>query len=181
MNGLFGITAMFDTPADMKEAAAGLRARGFQAFEAYTPYPIEGLGEIVHPGPKYFLPLLIFAGALLGAAGGYWIQYWGEAVNYPLNVGGRPFNSWPAFIVSTFEIMLLMAVTAGFFGLIAKSRLTRLYHPIFAAKGFERASRDRFFICVEARDPRFDASAVRDVFRELGAQEIEEVIEEVPA
>ncbi len=175
MKDLFGVIAVFDTPAAIKDAAARLRERGFRALEAYTPYPVEGLGQIVHPGPRLFLPLLIFAGAVLGAAGGYWIQYWDEAVNYPLNVGGRPYNSWPAFIVSTFEIMVLFAVTAGFFGLIAKSRLTRLYHPIFEAKGFERASRDRFVICVEARDPRFDAASIRDVFRELGAREIEEV------
>ncbi|HLH92205.1 MAG TPA: DUF3341 domain-containing protein [Xanthobacteraceae bacterium] len=175
MTDLFGVIGMFDTPAAVKDAAVRLRERGFRAFEAYTPYPVEGLDEIVHPGRRLFLPLLIFAGAILGAAGGYWIQYWDEAVNYPLIVGGRPYNSWPAFIVSTFEIMVLMAVTAGFFGLIAKSRLTRLYHPIFAASGFERASRDRFFICVEKRDPRFDAASIRDVLHELGAQDIQEI------
>jgi hypothetical protein len=175
MKGLFGIIAAFDTPAAVKDAAVRLREQGFQAVEAYTPYRVEGLSEIVHPGRKLFLPLLIFAGAVLGAAVGYWIQYWGEAVSYPLNVGGRPYNSWPAFIVSTFEIMVLTALTAGFVGLIAKSRLTRLYHPIFAAPGFERASRDRFFICVETRDSRFDAASIRDVFQALGAQDIEEV------
>jgi Protein of unknown function (DUF3341) len=175
MNGLFGVTAAFDTPEAVKDAAIRLREQGFRAVEAYTPYPVEGLSEILHPGPKPFLPLLIFAGAVLGAAVGYGIQYWGEVVDYPLIVGGRPYNSWPAFIVSAFEVMVLTAVTAGFFGLVAKSRLTRLYHPIFAAKGFERASRDRFFICVEARDPRFDAASIRDVLRELGASEIDEV------
>jgi len=175
MKELFGVIAAFDTPEAVKDAAMHLRERGFRAFEAYTPFPVEGLSEIIHPGPKWFLPLLIFAGAVLGAAGGYWIQYWAEAIDYPLIVGGRPFNSWPAFIVSAFETMVLMALTAGFFGLIAKSRLTRLYHPIFAARGFERASRDRFFICVETRDPRFDASSIRDVFRALGARDIEEV------
>jgi hypothetical protein len=179
MSGLFGIIGVFDTREAVRRAARRLRNSGFRAIEAYTPYPVEGLSEIIHPGPKRFLPLLMFGGAVMGAAWGYWIQYWAEAVSYPLNVGGRPYNSWPAFTVSTFEIMVLVAMTAGFFGLIAKSRLTRLYHPIFAAKGFERASRDRFIICVEARDPAFDASSIRDALRELGAQEVEDVIEEV--
>jgi hypothetical protein len=182
MSGLFGVIGVFDTREAVTRAARRLRGAGFRAFEAYTPYPIEGLSRIIHPGPRLFLPLLMFAAAIVGAAVGYGIQYWGEAVSYPLNVGGRPYNSWPAFIVSSFEVMVLVALTAGFVGLIAKSRLTRLYHPIFAAAGFERASRDRFIICVEARDPRFDAAALRDVFEELGASEVEEVqIEEVRA
>jgi hypothetical protein len=175
MSSLFGVIGVFDTREAVRSAARRLRESGFRAFEAYTPYPVEGLSDIIHPGPKRFLPLLMFGAAILGAAWGYWIQYWGEAVNYPLNVGGRPYNSWPAFIVSTFEVMVLIAMTAGFFGLLAKSRLTRLYHPIFEAKGFERASRDRFIICVEARDPAFDASSIRAAFQEFGALEIEEV------
>jgi hypothetical protein len=181
MSSLFGIIGIFDTREAVRRAARRLHDTGFRAIEAYTPYPVAGLSEIIHPGPKLFLPLLMFGAAVLGAAWGYWIQYWGEAVAYPLNVGGRPYNSWPAFIVSTFEIMVLIATTAGFVGFIVKSRLTRLYHPIFAAKGFERASRDRFIVCVEARDPAFDASSIRGVLQELGAQEIEDVIEEVRA
>ena len=100
---------------------------------------------------------------------------WDEALNYPLNVGGRPFNSWPAFAVGTFEIMLLITIAAGFFGMLAFSRLPKLYHPIFEANSFARASRDRFVICVEATDLRFDASALRNIFQQLGAERIEEV------
>jgi hypothetical protein len=96
-------------------------------------------------------------------------------LNYPLNVGGRPHNSWPAFIVATFEFMLLAAVAAGFFGLLAKSGLPKLYHPIFEADAFARASRDRFVICVEARDPAFDSASVRREFERLGAETVEEV------
>ena len=175
MKDLFGMIAMFATPDAVKNAAAYLRQAGFRAFEAYTPYPVEGLGEIIHPGRKRFLPLLMFVGAILGAAWGYWIQYWDEALNYPLNVGGRPYNSWPAFTVGTFEFMLLVAVAAGFFGLLAASRLPKLYHPIFEAKVFERASRDRFLLCIEASDPRFDAAVIRTAFERLGAERIEEV------
>jgi hypothetical protein len=175
MKDLFGMIAMFATPTAAKNASAHLRQAGFRAFEAYTPYPVEGLGEIIHPGRKLFLPLLMFTAAIMGAAWGYWIQYWDEALNYPLNVGGRPYNSWPAFTVGTFEFMLLVAVTAGFFGLLAASRLPKLYHPIFEAKVFERASRDRFLLCIEASDPRFDAAVIRAAFERLGAERIEEV------
>jgi hypothetical protein len=175
MKGPFGIIAMFDTPDAVKNAAAHLRQSGFRTFEAYTPHPVDGLDEIIHPGPKPLLPLLMFAGAVLGAAWGYWIQYWGEALNYPINVGGRPYNSWPAFIVSAFEFMLLVAIAAGFFGLLAASRLPKLYHPIFEAQIFERASRDRFVICIEATDPSFDEASVRAAFERLGAERIEEV------
>ncbi len=175
MTALFGIIGVFETPEAVKNAAEDLHRSGFRAFEAYTPYPIEGLEQIIHPGPRPFLPLLMFGAAILGAAWGYWIQYWGEALNYPLNVGGRPYNSWPAFTVGTFEFMLLAAVAAGFFGMLATSGLPKLYHPLFGAKAFQRASRDRFLICINASDPRFDAESVHGIFERLGADRIEEV------
>jgi len=175
MKDLFGVVAVFETPDAVKTAASRLRQSGYRIFEAYTPYPVEELDEIIHPGPKIALPLLMFAAAVVGAAWGYWIQYWDEALNYPLNVGGRPFNSWPAFAVGTFEIMLLITIAVGFFGMLAFSRLPKLYHPIFESNSFARASRDRFVICVEATDLRFDASALRSIFQQLGAERIEEV------
>ncbi|MDE1932808.1 DUF3341 domain-containing protein [Bradyrhizobium sp.] len=175
MNELFGIVAEFATPQAVRTAAEDLRRAGFRVFEAYTPYPVEGLDRIIHPAPKPVLPLVMFAAAVIGAGWGYWIQFWDEALNYPLNVGGRPFNSWPAFMVGTFEFMLLVTVAAGFFGMLATSGLPRLYHPIFEANAFARASSDRFVICVEAIDSRFDAAAVRALFERLGADRIEEV------
>src|SRR6185437_620847 len=175
MTATFGIIGEFTTPDAVRSAANRLRQSGFRAFEAYTPYPVEGLDEIIHPGSKLFLPLLMFAAAVLGAGWGDWIQYWDEALNYPLNVGGCPYNSLPAFMVGAFEFMLLVTVAAGFLGMLAASRLPKLYHPIFEAKAFERASRDRFVICLEATDPRFDAASVRDLFEQLGAANIEEV------
>ena len=175
MSDLFGVIGVFHTPDAVKRAAARLRESGFHAFEAYTPYSVEGLHEIIHPRPKRLLPLLMFGGAVFGALFGYWIQYWDEVLDYPLNVGGRPHNSWPAFTVSTFEFMLLCAVAAGLFGLLAASRLPKLYHPIFEARNFARASRDRFLICVEAADPRFDPKSVGQLFEQLGAERIEEV------
>lgn len=175
MSRLFGLVAEFATPDAIRNAASHLRRSGFRAFEAYTPYPVDGLDRIIHPEPKVFLPLLMFTAAVLGAAWGYWIQFWDEALNYPLNVGGRPYNSWPAFMVGTFEFMLLVTIAAGFVGMLAASRLPRLYHPLFEARSFERASRDRFVICVEATDPRFDPASLRGLFEQLGAQRIEEV------
>jgi Protein of unknown function (DUF3341) len=175
MSDLFGVIGVFVTADALRNAATRVREIGYRAFDTYTPYSVEGLEEIVRPGPRWFLPVLMLAGAVFGAAWGYWIQYWDEALNYPLNVGGRPYNSWPAFTVSTFEFMLLCAVAAGLFGLLAASRLPKLYHPLFAARSFARASRDRFLICVEATDPRFDAAAVGELFAELGAERIEEV------
>jgi len=175
MSTLFGIIGVFGTAEAVKNAAADLRRLGFRAFDAYTPYPVEGLDQIVHPGPKLFLPLLMFVAAILGAAWGYWIQYWDEALNYPLNVGGRPHNSWPAFMVGTFEFMLLVTIAAGFIAMLAASGLPRLYHPLFEATAFQRASRDRFLICVEASDPHFDAISVHETFERLGADRIEEV------
>ncbi|HLH94846.1 MAG TPA: DUF3341 domain-containing protein [Xanthobacteraceae bacterium] len=175
MSSLFGIIGVFNTPEAVRSAGTSLRRLGFRALEAYTPYPIEGLDRIIHPGPRWFLPILMFIAAIVGAAAGYWIQYWDEAVNYPLNVGGRPHNSWPAFTVGTFEFMLLLAVFAGFVGLLAASGLPRLYHPLFEANAFQRASRDRFIICIEASDPSFDTDSVHGLFQRLGAESIEEV------
>jgi len=171
----FGIIGVFETPEAVKDAAAQLNRLGFRAVEAYTPYPVEGIGALIHPGRKLFLPLLMFAGAILGACWGFFIQYWDEAIDYPLNVGGRPYNSWPAFVVGAFEFTVLVAVAAGLFGLLAASRLPRLYHPIFNAAEFERASRDRFVLCVEARDPSFEPTMIRRVFERYGAESIVEV------
>ena len=172
---LYGLLAVFVTPEAATKAAERLRESGFYAFDAYTPYPVEKLNEIVRPGANRFVPLFMFAAAIFGTAWGYWIQYWDEALNYPINVGGRPYNSWPAFVVSTFEFMLLCAMAGGLFAMLLGSRLPKLYHPIFEAKAFERASRDRFLICVKATDPRFDAARLRDLFGGLDAERIEEV------
>ena len=175
MRRLFGIIGEFATAEAVRNAAERLRQSGYRAFEAYTPYPVEGLDRIVDPGSKRFLPLLMFAGAIVGAGGGYLIQYWDEALSYPINVGGRPYDSWPAFLVGALELMLLVTVAAGFFGMLAASRLPKLYHPLFDARAFERASIDRFVICAEATDPAFDPAAIRALFEKFGAERIEEV------
>ena len=173
--GLFGLTGAFASPDALIEAARQLRSLGFREVEAYTPYPVEDLDQVLRPGRRMWLPLVVFLGAVFGAAWGYFIQYWDEALNYPINVGGRPYNSWPAFTVGTFELMVLCAIAAGFFGLLASCRLPRLYHPIFSAVEFERASVDRFVLCVEAHDPSFEPQRVRRIFERHGAESVAEV------
>jgi hypothetical protein len=173
--GLFALTGSFASPDALTEAARQLRSMGFRDVEAYTPYPVEGLDQVLRPGRRMWLPLVIFLGAVFGAGWGYFIQYWDEALNYPINVGGRPYNSWPAFTVGTFEFMVLCAIAAGFFGLLVFCRLPRLYHPIFSAVEFERASVDRFVLCVEARDPSFEPQRIRRIFERNGAESVAEV------
>jgi hypothetical protein len=172
---IFGIVGVFDKPEAIKDAARHLRSLGFRAVEAYTPYPVEGLDQLLRPGRELMLPLVMFAGAVLGACWGYFIQYWDEALNYPINVGGRPHNSWPAFIVGTFEFMLLVTIAAGLFAMLASCRLPRLYHPIFNADAFGRASVDRFVLCVEARDPSFETEHLRRILERFGAERVAEV------
>lgn len=173
---LFGVAGAFASPEAVTNAAHQLRSLGFRDFEAHTPYPVKGLDELLRPGRRTWLPLVIALGGLFGAIWGYFIQYWDEALNYPLNVGGRPYNSWPAFIVGTFEFTVLCAIAAAFFGLLVSCRLPRLYDPVFAAPDFERASVDRFFLCVEVRDPSFDLQRVRRIFERHGAERVAEVM-----
>ena len=129
MSDLFGVIGVFESPDAVRKAASRLRESGYRSFEAYTPYPVDGLQDIIHPGPSRFLPLFMFGGAVFGACWGYWIQAWGEVVNYPINVGGRPYNSWPAFMVGTFEFMVLCAVAAGLFGLLCGVRPAEALSP----------------------------------------------------
>jgi hypothetical protein len=173
--GGFGLVGSFASAEALIGAARQLRSLGLRAVEAYTPYPVEELDELLRPGRRTGLPLVIAIGAVLGAIWGYFIQYWDEALNYPLNVGGRPYNSWPAFIVGDFEFTVLCAVAAAFFGLLLSCRLPRLHHPVFAVDEFERASVDRFLLGVEARDPGFEPQRIRRIFERHGAERIAEI------
>ena len=172
---LFGVVGIFATPGAVIAAARQFHSLGFRALEAYSPYPVDGLDEAVGPRLRAWLPPVIFAFGVAGALFGYLLQYWDEAVSYPINVGGRPYNSWPAFIVSSFELTVLFALAGGFCAFLARCRLPLLYHPIFAAPGFERASRDRFALCVGARDPSFELDHVRRILERYGAERVAEV------
>jgi hypothetical protein len=121
------------------------------------------------------VPKVVLAGGLLGLAAGWGLQYWTSVVAYPLNIGGRPYNSWPAFVVPTFETTVLFASLAAVLGMLALNGLPRPHHPVFDVPGFSAASRDRFFLCIEADDPKFDRAATREFLRGLGAAAVEEV------
>jgi hypothetical protein len=145
----YGVIAAFDSEEDLVAAVHRLRLRGLE-LETYTPYPVEAIDRILGRPPSR-IPVVVFFAAMLGLAGGYLLQYWGMALAYPFNVGGRPLNSWPAFMTTTFEIGILIASLFGFLAYLVVTRLTLLYHPIFNAPGFERASQDQFLVCVHGR------------------------------
>ena len=149
-------------------AAARLRTAGVRRIEAYTPYPVAALDPLL-PQPRNPLPGLVFAAGMLGLAGGFVLQWYGAAVSYPLNIGGRPPASWPAFVPIAFEIAVLCAVSAAFAGFLALARLPKPYRSIAALPGFERASRDRFFLVVDAAGPRAAAADIERIARESAA------------
>ena len=172
--GLYGIMAEFKTPQDLLSAAERARQAGYRRLDAYTPFPIEELSQALGHGPSR-VPLLVLIGALLGGAGGYALQYWVAAVAYPMNVGGRPFNSWPAFIPVTFEMTILVAGLFAVLGMLALNGLPMPHHPVFNVPRFALASRDRYFLCIMARDPKFDPAATRAFLSGLGPVEVADV------
>ncbi|MGQ9549061.1 MAG: DUF3341 domain-containing protein [Roseiflexus sp.] len=164
--GLYGLMAEFDHPDALLAAAEKTRDAGYKKFEAYTPIPIHGLDEAVgYRGTR--LPWVIFGAGLFGAGGMFAFQTWTNVVAYPMNIGGRPLFSWPAFVPATFEGMVLLSAFAAVFGLIAACGLPRPYHPVFNAPNFERASVDRFFLCIEAADPKFELKRTRQFLESL--------------
>lgn len=145
----YGVIAVFDREEELIAAVSRLHRQGV-ALETYTPHPVPAIDAILERPPSP-LPLLVFAAGMIGAGGGFLLQYWGMALAYPFNIGGRPLDSWPAFMPSTFEIGVLLAFGLGFLGYLALTRLATLYHPIFTAPGFEGASQDRYLVCVRGR------------------------------
>lgn len=152
---IYGVVAEFDSPTTLVAATKGVAEAGYQEVEAYTPYQIEELSETIKP--RYpLIPLIVFTGGLFGGLGGFFMQYYVSVLSYPLNVGGRPLDSWPMYIPITFELAVLAAAVAAILGVLVLCRLPMPYHPLFKAKDFARASQDRFFLCVKASDPKFD-------------------------
>ena len=171
---LYGIMAEFHSPEEIVKAAAAVHAAGYRKVDAYTPYPMEDVLDALHLH-KTHVPKLALAGGLLGMAGGWGLQYWTSVIAYPMNVGGRPLFSWPAFIVPTFETTVLGAALSTVFGMLLLNGFPQPYHPVFNVKRFATASRDRFFLCIESRDPKFDVQQTRELLKNLGASEVSEV------
>jgi Alternative complex III, ActD subunit len=171
---LYGLMAEFATPDGLIAAAARSREAGYRRVEAYTPYPIEAVSEALHLKRSH-LPLIVLIGGILGALGGYFLQYWVNVYAYPLNIGGRPIHSWPAFIVPTFETTILCAALSAVLGMFALNGLPQPYHPVFNVPRFAAASRDSFFLVIEATDPRFDRRRTEDFLRDLDPSEVTEV------
>ncbi len=173
---MYGLLAEFDTPERLLTAARRARAEGYRRMDAYTPMPVEGLAEAVGLG-RSRVPLIVLLGGLTGCFGGFFLQWWIAVLDYPINVGGRPLNSWPSFIPVTFELTILLSAISAMVGLFALCRLPRPHHPVFNVPEFERASQDRFFLCIEARDARFDAEATRRFLEGLGPRGVKDVAE----
>jgi len=171
---LHGLLAEFLAPADLVRAAHAVHAAGYRKVDAYTPYPMEEVLEALHLHHSH-VPKLVLAGGLFGLAAGWGLQYWASVVEYPMNIGGRPFNAWPVFVVPSFETTVLFAALAAVFGMLALNGFPQPYHPVFNVPTFAAASRDRFFLCVEAEDPKFDRATTRAFLQGLGAADVQEV------
>lgn len=170
----YGLLAEFADTDALIAAARVLTERGYRKVEAYSPFPVEGLSDALG-FPRSGLSKLVLAGGILGCIGGYAMQYWISAVAYPVNIGGRPYNSWPAFIPVTFECTILIASLTAVFGMLALNGLPRPHHPLFAIPAFERASTDGYFIGIQAIDPQFDLEETTRLLQELHAKTVIQV------
>jgi Alternative complex III, ActD subunit len=162
----YGLMAEFANADDVLRAVRAARQAGYRDMDAFSPYPVEGLAEELGL-TRNRVPLLVLLGGLVGAGGGYFLQYWAMAIDYPVNIGGRPYNSWPAYIPITFEVMVLVASFAAILGMFFLNGLPMPYHPVFHVPRFARASQDRFFLCIEATDPSFDLVTTRQFLHDL--------------
>jgi hypothetical protein len=171
---IYGMMAEFDSPARLVEAAHRTHAAGYQKIDAYSPFPVEGLADAIgfH---KNAVPLVVLIGGLIGGLSGYALQYWISVISYPINVGGKPYHSWPAFIVVTFEMTILFGGISAVFGMLALNGLPMPYHPVFNVPRFAFATKDRFFLIVFATDPKYSPGTTRSFLEGLGPRSISEV------
>jgi hypothetical protein len=175
MNQSYGLLAEFSTPEELMYAAEEAYDAGFRRMDGYAPFPVEGLAEAL--GKKNRLPLLVLIGGIIGGVGAYFMEWYANAISYPVNVGGRPIHSWPSFIPITFELTVLCAGLTAFFASFALNGLPRPHHPLFGIPEFDRASQDRFFLCIEANDRKFDFKETRAFLQRLNPLSVTEVPE----
>ena len=172
--GIYGLMAEFAEPEAVVAAARRAHQEGYRCLDAHSPFPVEGLADALGRKPTT-LPRYVLLGGLCGGLGGYLMQWYALAVDYPVNVGGRPFHSWPAFVPITFELTILAAALSAVLCMLLLNRLPQPHHPVFNVPEFGRASTDRFFLCVESCDPRFDPQVTRRFLESLGSLSVREV------
>ncbi|MBN1218246.1 MAG: DUF3341 domain-containing protein [Anaerolineae bacterium] len=173
---LFGIIAEFEEANELLAAAQKTTAAGYRQVDAYSPFPVHGLSEaLTLDKQRNWLPYIVLLGAVLGGLAGYMLQYYTSVIAYPINVGSRPLNSVPAFLVITFEGAVLVAAVMGLVGMLALNKLPMPYHPVFNAPGFERASQDRFFLCIMATDPKFEETKTKAFLQSLSPAAVTEL------
>lgn len=177
MNGTgetYALAAEFETSEELLRAARAARDAGYRRVEAYSPFPVEGVAEALG-FRRTKLPLVVLIGGIIGCAGGYWLQYWVSAIAYPLNIGGRPLNSWPAFVPVTFELTVLVAALFAVLGMLGLNGLPMPYHPLFNVSRFSRATQDAFFLSIRAVDPEFHPETTRRFLESLNPRDVYDV------
>lgn len=172
--GIYGLMAEYDTVPGLVSAAEQAHEHGYRRMDTYSPFPIEPAAEAIgfH---KNRVALVVLLGGLLGGMGGYSLEYWVSVLAYPINVGGKPWHSWPAFIPVTFECTVLGAAISAFIGMLAMNGLPMPYHPVFNAPNFTAASKDKLFLCIEAADPQFDLTKTRQFLEQTSPRIVTEV------
>lgn len=174
MTGMYGVVAEFADPQALLDAANKARAHGFTEMDAFSPFPIHGMSEAVgfH---KSRLSAVVLTMGIIGGLGGFFMCWYANVISYPLNIGGKPYNSWPAWIPIAFECAILLAAFGAVFGMLALNGLPMPYHPMFNVRRFDQASRDKFFLVIQARDPKFRVEDVRNFLDTLHPREIVDV------
>jgi len=171
---IYGVMGEFGAPEELLHAVEKIREAGYRRFDAFAPFPVEGLSEALGL-KRNLVPFITLLGGLAGGLGGFGFQYWAMAITYPMNIGGRPLNSWPAFIPVTFELTILGASLAAVFGMLALNKLPQPNHPVFNVARFTHASSDRFFVCIESKDRKFHLGECARLLQEVHAHHITEV------
>jgi hypothetical protein len=174
LEGTYGVMAEFNDAQALLDAANSTREAGFKSFDAYSPFPIHGLSEAVGFHHTRLSAVVLVMG-VIGGLGGYLMCWYANVVSYPLNIGGKPYDSWPAWVPITFECAILLAAFGAVFGMLALNGLPMPYHPVFNVKRFEQASRDRFFLVIQSRDPLFEIDRVYDFLETLNPREVTDV------
>jgi hypothetical protein len=176
---LYGLLCEFDSPRQLMDAAKKVREAGYKRIDAFVPFPVEGLSHALGLGRKHDLvPLLTLIGGLGGGLSGFFFQLWVSLSAYPMNIAGRPLNSWPAFIPVTFELTVLGASIFAVFGMLALNKLPQPHHPLFNVERFKRASSDSFFLCIESHDPQFKLEETARFLQSINGQHVTEVRDE---